>query len=81
MLETLQETGQIFGDCDDVCIFIAALFLASGFRPRFVAIRTDQTADDFLHVIVAVMNRVFDVTVHPSKTTLISYGEPMEMLI
>lgn len=80
MLEDLDRTGRLFGDCDDICIFLASLFLASGLHPRFVAIRTDPAMPDYLHVFLTVAEYRVDVTVSP-HTVLNFYGQPMEWAV
>lgn len=53
-LEDLQRLGYLEGDCDDVSTFLAAALLP---RPvRFVAIRTDPTNPEFLHVFVETLD-------------------------
>lgn len=80
MIDYFEQRGYIEGDCDDITTFVGSLLRALGFAVRFVAIRTDPTRNDFLHVFAeceATGTWIrFDETV-TNETPLIYYGQRM----
>lgn len=81
-LQVIQERGHVEGDCDDVATLGAALALAAGFIPRFVALAWEGP---YAHVFSEVQDpgsgRWVDLDVHrppphharPPMRELISY--------
>lgn len=78
LLDTINELGYFYGDCDDCATFEGTIFKALGFPVRFVAIRTQNDDPNFLHVFVEVQQNGewlrYDCTVAPG-TQLISYED------
>lgn len=68
----------IVGDCDDVSMFLAALFTLRGFQTRFVAMRTKKNDPLYYHVVVEAFDggkwKRFDPTVIPGLIQ-IDYGQ------
>lgn len=54
MLTSLENSGRVSGDCDDISVLQAAIYKCLGFRVRFVAIRSDPNDDNYDHVFVEV---------------------------
>ena len=54
MVDDLEQSGIIEGDCDDVGTFIASVASAAGMPTRLVAIRYDPNDPEFLHVFCQV---------------------------
>lgn len=75
------DNQDIIGDCDDVSMFLAALFTVRGYQSRFVAMRTKKHDPSFLHVVVEALVdsrwKRFDPTVQPGLTQL-DYGQMIE---
>lgn len=73
----LQRTGYLIGDCDDISMVYASVFLALGYRSRFVAMRTKPQDTEFYHVVVDCKVgehwKRYDATV-PIGTIRTSYG-------
>jgi transglutaminase-like putative cysteine protease len=80
MLEDLATFGYLEGDCDDITTFSACVCIAMGLPCRFVAIRTDPSRIDYLHVFCETLVNGewlrLDATVSP-QTNMIFYGERM----
>lgn len=67
MLTSLENTGMVSGDCDDISILQGAIYKCLGLRVRFVAIRSEQDNPNYDHVFseVWIHNQgwvVFDLT-------------------
>ena len=69
MMADLSRLGYIEGDCDDIAIFIAALFRCLAVPVRFVAIRTSADDPEFSHVFTEIWTgngwTIIDPTVKP----------------
>lgn len=52
MLNGLEMSGRLVGDCDDISTLHATLLAALGFDVRFVAIRSTYTDPNFDHVYI-----------------------------
>jgi transglutaminase-like putative cysteine protease len=67
MLTSLENTGKVSGDCDDISILQGAIYKCLGLRVRFVAIRSEQDNPNYDHVFSEVLIpgsgwTVFDLT-------------------
>ena len=74
MLNGLNMTGQLRGDCDDITTLHAALLTALAVRTRFIAIRSNPDDPNFDHVYLEAFDDFsgwipYDVTV-PLGTNL-----------
>lgn len=83
MLEWLQVYGVLEGDCDCISTFNVSALSALGFPSRFVAIRTDESSPEFLHVYAEAFDgetwRRLDPTVPLSVVDQeIDYGRLIE---
>lgn len=80
MLQDLETFGYLEGDCDDITTFSACVCIAMGLPVRYVAIRTDPSRIDYLHVFCETLANGewlrLDATVSP-QTKMIFYGERM----
>lgn len=81
MLEEIYQLGFFQGDCDDVTTFGAAILKALGYVVRLVAIRTNPSNPEFLHVFLEANTpygwRRLDPTVQPGLIH-VSYGSMVE---
>jgi transglutaminase-like putative cysteine protease len=50
MLISLENTGKVSGDCDDISILQGAIYKCLGYRIRFVAIRSEKDNPNYDHV-------------------------------
>lgn len=68
----------IVGDCDDVSMFLAAIFTVCGYPSRFVAMRTKRSDPLFYHVVVETNDngkwKRFDPTVMQGLVQ-VDYGQ------
>ena len=64
-IQLIAENGRFDGDCDDVAVFVAALFKSLGLQTRFVAIKTKPT-ENFSHVYVETLAGDEWITVDPT---------------
>jgi transglutaminase-like putative cysteine protease len=55
LLTSLENTGKISGDCDDISILQGAIYKCLGFRIRFVAIRSEKENPNYDHVFTEVL--------------------------
>lgn len=66
MLNSLENTGRVSGDCDDISVLQAAIYKCMGFRVRFVAIRSDPDNTNYDHVFSEIHNGenwiIYDLT-------------------
>lgn len=69
MLQGLEITGVLRGDCDDISILHAALLTCMEIKTRFVAIRSVQDNPNYDHVFIEAWNGkdwiLYDITVPP----------------
>jgi transglutaminase-like putative cysteine protease len=67
MLNGLEISGRLVGDCDDITTLHAALLVALGFPVRFVAIRSVRENANYDHVYLEANNDgdwiMFDITI------------------
>jgi transglutaminase-like putative cysteine protease len=67
MLNGLENSGVLVGDCDDISTLHAALLVALDFKVRFVAIRSTPNDPNFDHVYLEVNHGgdwiMYDVTI------------------
>ena len=79
MMADLSRLGYIEGDCDDISIFVAALFRVLGCPVHFVAIRVKSDDTEFSHVFTEIWTGngwyALDPTVKPG--TRYRYAERM----
>ncbi len=73
MLNGLEISGHLVGDCDDISTLHAALLTVLGFPVRFVAIRSTYTDPNFDHVYIETKfdNEdwiMFDITIPLNST-------------
>lgn len=77
MLNGLEMSGRLVGDCDDISTLHAALLTALGFPVRFVAIRSVREDSNYDHVYIEANNNgdwvMYDVTL-PLGTVIDYYG-------
>lgn len=77
MLNGLEISGHLVGDCDDISTLHAAILVALGFPVRFVAIRSVQINPNFDHVYIEAKNNddwiMYDVTI-PLNDTIEYFG-------
>lgn len=68
----------VVGDCDDVSMFLAAIFTALGYQSRFVAMQTKRNDPLYYHVVVEVKDggkwKRFDPTVMQGLVQ-VDYGQ------
>jgi transglutaminase superfamily protein len=73
MLQGLEMTGTLRGDCDDISTLHAALLTCMDIKTRFVAIRSTQTDPNYDHVFIEAFDGIkwipYDITV-PAGTTI-----------
>jgi transglutaminase-like putative cysteine protease len=69
MLQGLEITGAIRGDCDDISTLHAAILTCMDIKVRFVAIRSRQDDPNYDHVFMEAFNGtdwvLYDITVPP----------------
>lgn len=67
MLQGMEITGAIRGDCDDISTLHAAILTAMYIKVRLVAIRSEQSNPNYDHVFIEAFNdsdwELFDITV------------------
>lgn len=67
MLQGLEITGALRGDCDDISVFHAAVLTIMDIKVRFVAIRSVQSNPNYDHVFIEAFNGsdwiLYDITV------------------
>jgi len=72
MLNGLEISGRLVGDCDDISTLHATLLTALGFPVRFVAIRSTYTDPNYDHVYLEANNDgdwiMYDVTIPLNST-------------
>lgn len=77
MLQGLEASGHLVGDCDDISTLHAALLTAMGFKVRFVAIKSLRDISDYDHVYIEVQHNnkwiMYDVTL-PLGTNVEYFG-------
>lgn len=56
MLNGLEISGRLRGDCDDIATLHAALLTCMGIKVRFVAIRSNYNDPNFDHVYIEAQN-------------------------
>lgn len=73
----LQRTGYLIGDCDDISMLYASVFLALGYKARFVAMRTKPNDMEYYHVVtdckIGEHWKRYDATM-PKQSIRTSYG-------
>lgn len=69
MLQGLENTGAIRGDCDDISTLHAAILTCLDIKVRFVAIRSRQDDPNYDHVFMEAFNGtewiLYDITIPP----------------
>lgn len=69
MLQGLEITGSLRGDCDDISVLHAAILTCMDIKVRFVAIRSKQEDPNYDHVFIEAFNGkdwiLYDITVPP----------------
>lgn len=73
----MKRTGYLIGDCDDISMVYASVFIALGYKVRFVAMRTKPNDIEYYHVVVDCKIgehwKRFDATM-PKQSIRTSYG-------
>jgi hypothetical protein len=73
MLQGMEITGALRGDCDDISVFHAAILTAMDVKVRLVAIRSVQSNPNYDHVFIEAFNGsewiLYDITV-PAGTPI-----------
>jgi hypothetical protein len=78
MLQGLQATGRLVGDCDDIAILHSAILTCLDFKTRFVAIRSTLNDPNYDHVYIEADDhgtwKPYDATV-PVGTNYEVFGQ------
>lgn len=74
MLQGLERTGVLRGDCDDISMLNAAILTCMDIKVRFVAIRSEQSNPNYDHVFIEAFNNIIWV----DKDLTVPLGTPLE---